>query len=169
MKQKKEKVETPKFYSLSRILAKNADYNVIFGERSNGKTYATLLYGIKEYLRTGKQMAYIRRWREDLRGKDFIVANPWLKLDKTYKIDSDIVVINNTPFADSILPVIGKYGVLYTDAVITLNMTSVLTRITMLISASDDKTKQKYLLLAFCLTIVLQYSTATVAPCSPNL
>ena len=69
MKQKKEKVETPKFYSLSRILAKNADYNVIFGERSNGKTYATLLYGIKEYLKTGKQMAYIRRWREDLSGK----------------------------------------------------------------------------------------------------
>ena len=76
------------------------------------------------------------------RGKDFIVANPWLKLDKTYNIGKDIVVINNTPFADSILPVIGKYGVLYTDAVITLNMTSVLTRITMLISASDDKTKQ---------------------------
>ena len=76
------------------------------------------------------------------RGKDFIVANPWLKLDKTYNIGKDIVVINNTPFADSILPVIGKYGVLYTDAVITLNMASVLTRITMLISASDDKTKQ---------------------------
>jgi hypothetical protein len=76
------------------------------------------------------------------RGKDFIVANPWLKLDKTFNIGKDIVVINNTPFADSILPVIGKYGVLYTDATITLNMTSVLTRITMLISASDDKTKQ---------------------------
>ncbi len=75
-------------------------------------------------------------------GKDFIVANPWLQLDKTFKIDSDIVVINNTPFEDSILPIIGKYGVLYTDAVITLNMTSILTRITMLISASDDKTKQ---------------------------
>ena len=75
-------------------------------------------------------------------GKDYVVANPWLKLNKTYKIDSDIVVINNTPFADSILPIIGKYGVLYTDAVITLNMASILTRITMLISASDDKTKQ---------------------------
>lgn len=75
-------------------------------------------------------------------GKDFVVANPWLKLDKTFKIGNDIVVINNTPFADSILPIIGKYGVLYTDAVITLNMTSILTRITMLISASDDKTKQ---------------------------
>ena len=76
------------------------------------------------------------------RGKDFVVANPWLKLNKTFKIDDDIVVINNTPFADSILPIIGKFGVLYTDAVITLNMTSILTRITMLISASDDKTKQ---------------------------
>ena len=75
-------------------------------------------------------------------GKDYIVANPWLNLDKTFKINEDIVVINNTPFADSILPIIGKYGVLYTDAVITLNMTSILTRITMLISASDDKTKQ---------------------------
>ena len=67
---KKEIKETKvKFYSLDRILSKGADYNVIFGERSNGKTYATLLYGIKQYLKTGKQMAYIRRWREDLRGK----------------------------------------------------------------------------------------------------
>ena len=75
-------------------------------------------------------------------GKDYVVANPWLQLNKTFKIGSDIVVINNTPFADSILPIIGKYGVLYVDATITLNMTSILTRILMLISASDDKTKQ---------------------------
>ena len=75
-------------------------------------------------------------------GKDYVVANPWLKLDKTFRIDSDIVVINNTPFADSLLPIIGKYGVLCVDATITLNMTSILSRILMLISASDDKTKQ---------------------------
>lgn len=68
-KKKKEENSAPKFYTLDRILSKGADYNVIFGERSNGKTYATLLYGIKQYLSTGKQMAYIRRWREDLRGK----------------------------------------------------------------------------------------------------
>lgn len=63
------KKETIKFYSLANILNKKADYNIIFGERSNGKTYATLAYGIKRYLQTGEQMAYIRRWREDLRGK----------------------------------------------------------------------------------------------------
>lgn len=66
---KTEKKEEMKFYSLKRILSKNADYNVIFGERSNGKTYATLKHGIETFLKTGKQMAYIRRWREDLRGK----------------------------------------------------------------------------------------------------
>lgn len=58
-----------KFYSLNDILSKHCDYNVIFGERSNGKTYATLEYGIKNFVKTGEQMAYIRRWREDLRGK----------------------------------------------------------------------------------------------------
>ncbi len=58
-----------KYYSLKNILGKNADYNIIFGERSNGKTYAALLHGLTNYIKTGEQMAYIRRWREDLRGK----------------------------------------------------------------------------------------------------
>ena len=65
----KKKDSESKYYSLKSILKKNADYNMIFGERSNGKTYAALEYGIKRYLECGEQMAYIRRWREDLRGK----------------------------------------------------------------------------------------------------
>lgn len=69
MKKENTKKETIKFYSLTNILNKKADYNIIFGERSNGKTYATLAYGIKKYVQTGEQMAYVRRWREDLRGK----------------------------------------------------------------------------------------------------
>lgn len=66
-----------KFYDLSPILSKNCDYNVIFGERSNGKTYAALSYMIRQYVATGEQGAYIRRWREDLRGKrgDNLFAN----------------------------------------------------------------------------------------------
>lgn len=58
-----------KYYQLDGILIKNADYNIIFGERSNGKTYAALLYGLQNYVEKGEQFAYIRRWREDLRGK----------------------------------------------------------------------------------------------------
>lgn len=59
----------PKYYSLAKILKAGADYNIIFGERSNGKTYALLEHALRTYLKTGKQSAYVRRWREDLRGK----------------------------------------------------------------------------------------------------
>ena len=31
-----------KFYSLDAILEKKAQYNIIFGERSNGKTFSVL-------------------------------------------------------------------------------------------------------------------------------
>ena len=58
-----------KFYSLKNILAKNAQYNVIFGERSNGKTYSVLKYAIERYAETGEQLAIVRRWQEDFTGK----------------------------------------------------------------------------------------------------
>lgn len=75
------KTEKLKFYSLKNILAKKAQYNIIFGERSNGKTYSVLEYGIMKYVENGEQLALIRRFKEDFRGKrgqalfDGIVAN----------------------------------------------------------------------------------------------
>lgn len=71
----------------------------------------------------------------------YTVANPALKLSKVYTIGTDGVLIENDSNGESLLPIIGKYAVLYTDGLISLNTASVLTRITMLISASDDKTK----------------------------
>ena len=50
-----------KFYSLKNILKKGAQYNMIFGERSNGKTYAALKYGLQQYCEHGKQIAILRR------------------------------------------------------------------------------------------------------------
>lgn len=70
-----------KYYSLEPILAKKAQYNVIFGERSNGKTYAVLKYALKRYAETGDQLALVRRWRDDFTGKrgqqmfDALIAN----------------------------------------------------------------------------------------------
>lgn len=72
----------------------------------------------------------------------YTVANPALKLNKTYKVETDGVLIKNDTNGNSLLPIIGKYAVLHTDGLISLNTASVLTRITMLISASDDKTRQ---------------------------
>lgn len=73
---------------------------------------------------------------------EYIVANPYLQLNKTYKIGVDGVLVKNDSGANSLLPIFGKYGVLCADTLLSLNTCSVLSRITMLISASDDKTKQ---------------------------
>lgn len=50
-----------KFYTLDNILKKDCTYNVIFGERSNGKTYSVLLYGLKEWIKNGGQFEIVRR------------------------------------------------------------------------------------------------------------
>lgn len=57
------------YYSLEPILSQNAEYNLIIGERSNGKTFAALEYGLRQWWEKGKKMAYLRRWKEDFRGK----------------------------------------------------------------------------------------------------
>ena len=67
--EKVDSEENQEYYTLDRIKKLNCQYNLIFGKRSNGKTYATLYEGIKNYVEHGKQMAYIRRYREDFIGK----------------------------------------------------------------------------------------------------
>ena len=57
-----------KYYSLDRILKENAVYNVVFGERSNGKTYSVLKYVLNDYFKNGGTFAYVRRWKEDVTG-----------------------------------------------------------------------------------------------------
>lgn len=60
--------EKRKYYSLDKILSKNCTYNVVIGERSNGKTYACLAYILNTFLKTGKQAVIIRRWQIDIVG-----------------------------------------------------------------------------------------------------
>lgn len=57
------------YWDIYPILSKKARYNVIYGERSNGKTYGTLQYCLECYFKDGSEFAYIRRWDEDLTGK----------------------------------------------------------------------------------------------------
>lgn len=58
-----------KYYSLGPILKYKALYNFIFGERSNGKSYSCLLYGLERYLKYGYEIAIIRRHRENFKSK----------------------------------------------------------------------------------------------------
>lgn len=58
-----------KYYSLKKILEKGCLYSIIIGERSNGKSYSVLEKMLKNYLETGEEGAYVRRWDTDLQGK----------------------------------------------------------------------------------------------------
>lgn len=71
-----------------------------------------------------------------------IVNNPYLKLDKTFELDKDCVIIRNDSRMRGLLPTLEKYGVLQNDCEISLNMLTNVLRSQFLISASDDKTKQ---------------------------
>lgn len=57
------------YYNTNKIDKKKTTYNVIFGERSNGKTYALLKKSVKEWVKNKSQSAYVRRWKEDLTGR----------------------------------------------------------------------------------------------------
>ena len=66
---KKKKVEEGEYYSLKPILKYEADYNMIIGERSNGKTYSVCDYALEDYCKNGNQFGIIRRQEEDFTGK----------------------------------------------------------------------------------------------------
>lgn len=67
-----KKVETQvnkkKYYDIKPIMNRGATYSVIFGKRSNGKTHSALEYALRQYVKDGSTMAYIRRWKEDVIG-----------------------------------------------------------------------------------------------------
>ena len=60
------------FYDIRKVLRDypNAYYYVVFGERSNGKTYSALDYALERYKKNGEQFAYVRRYGEDIRRKN---------------------------------------------------------------------------------------------------
>ena len=60
------------FYSLKNILQHKADYNIIYGERSNGKTTSVLRYALERHIESDyrDQLAIIRRWEVDFVGKN---------------------------------------------------------------------------------------------------
>lgn len=78
-KEKEVKHSTDEFYRLKDIKKKKATYNVIIGERSNGKTYSTLEESLIKFFKDGSKMAYIRRWQEDVIGKR--ASNIWKGLN----------------------------------------------------------------------------------------
>lgn len=69
---KRKEINNLGFYSLDKILKTNADYYIIYGERSNGKTTAVLKYALLKFINSDytEQLALVRRYEEDYKGKN---------------------------------------------------------------------------------------------------
>lgn len=54
------------FYRLNEILKHGAQYNLIYGERSNGKSYAVKEFCLKDFRDNGNEFVVIRRLKSDI-------------------------------------------------------------------------------------------------------
>lgn len=68
------------------------------------------------------------------------VANPALKLSKTFKIDEDCIIINSDSMYMGLTPLFEKYCTMLNESDITIILATINKRIQMLISANDDNT-----------------------------
>lgn len=63
----KEIIDTSMFWNLRRTLTHNMLINVILGNRGGGKSFGAKEWVIDNFLRTGEQFGYIRRYKDDLK------------------------------------------------------------------------------------------------------
>ena len=76
-------------YSLDNIEKENADFNLIWGEKGNGKSYQVKhKRGVLKYLETGSRFILLRRWKDEVTTEKV----------EHYFADVDIYKITNTQY-----------------------------------------------------------------------
>lgn len=73
--------------------------------------------------------------------KQYIVANPYLKLFKTFDINENCVLVKNDTMLFGLMPMFQRYASALVENDLTMNMVDINSRISALIDARDDATK----------------------------
>lgn len=60
------------YYSLHPLKSKNCQYNILYGERSPGKSYAVKYECLKDAYEKKEYLIYLRRWREEIKVADVV-------------------------------------------------------------------------------------------------
>lgn len=55
------------YYNIENLLSIKAQYNILLGQRSNGKSYQVKQLALKKAYNTGRKFIYLRRWKEDIK------------------------------------------------------------------------------------------------------
>lgn len=72
----------------------------------------------------------------------YTVANPALKLSKTYDIGKNVVVIPNDSMYVGLVPMFSRYASLMVENDISIRLAAINSRMTVLLSSPDDRTRQ---------------------------
>ena len=71
----------------------------------------------------------------------YVVANPGLRLSKTYNLQEDGVLMRNDTLWVGLYPLMGRYASLMAENLLTLRTADVMLRVMAMLTAPDDKTK----------------------------
>lgn len=71
---------------------------------------------------------------------EIVIANPYLKYNKSLDINKQGVLISFDTLRQGIIPIIGKYAGLLAENTITIRIADIMSRITNIISAGDEST-----------------------------
>ena len=78
-----------KYYDISNVLKTEAQYIILLGQRSNGKSYQAKLTVLKNAYKNKKNFVYLRRWQADIKTKAI----------KSYFADMPISKITNGEYS----------------------------------------------------------------------
>lgn len=76
------------------------------------------------------------------RSREFLVNNPYIKLNKRFKIDEDCVLWRNDYLTTGLMPVIVHWSTLISENDLSLYLCTIAQRIQNIITAGDDTQKQ---------------------------
>ena len=80
----KEALTSKDFYNPKKLLDLNGDVNLIWGQRSNGKSYSYLKFALENYNKSQRTFVYVRRWAEDISVKNMDKLLSPLPIEKIF-------------------------------------------------------------------------------------
>lgn len=74
--------------------------------------------------------------------KNVLVNNPWAKINRTYEIGKECVLVRNDPLNKGLIPILRKYGTFITETELTMYLAMINFRALYNIKASNDREKE---------------------------
>lgn len=63
-------MKKPKYVSIKKLIDADYQYNILLGQRSNGKSYAVKQHCLTHFWKTGKRFVYLRRYQMEVKASD---------------------------------------------------------------------------------------------------